>query len=124
MGPPNKALQRPWHSAFLVYEKREIRFGVDPTREAEVMHICRLPNGRHSYSGWFHLVGEIVEGGECWREGGSRTRVPDLETVTESFSMGFSSDRSIADAAFDTLPVVQLEFHAETPWVSSASEPE
>lgn len=100
------------------------QLGIVPEREAEVMHFSRLVSGLHSYAGWFHLVGEITEGESCWRTVESGTRVLDLEQVTESFSLGFSSDRAIADPAFESRGVVQLEFYAEAPWVLPTPEPE
>lgn len=99
------------------------RLGVNPMLEAEVMHLCRLPNGLHQYAGWLHLVGQIAEGGECWREAGPDSRTQDLEPVAESFQLGFSSDRAVANDAFDALPVVAVEFNAEVPWVAETEEP-
>jgi hypothetical protein len=100
------------------------QLGIDHTRETEVMHFARLASGLHSYAGWFHLIGEIVEGGECWRVVEPGTRTLELEKVTGRFSLGFSSDRAIADPAFASHRVVQLEFSVDAPWVLSSPEPD
>ncbi len=98
--------------------------GIDAAKETEVMHVCRLPDGRHAYSGWFHWVGELVGGDPCWNEGDATVRQLAVEPVTASFSMGFSRDRSMAPAPFEGLPVVQLEFYVELSWVAELPEPE
>lgn len=86
------------------------------------MHLCRLPNGNHSYAGWYHIVGKLVAGGECWQNVAMDGRVADLDPITDYFSLGFSSDRSLAEPAFTSLPIVQIEFCVEAPWM--ISEPE
>ena len=98
--------------------------GLETNKETEVMHVCRLPDGRHAYSGWFHLVGKLVDGEPCWDEVDGTTRQLAVEPVTSTFSMGFSLDRSMASAMLEGLPVVQLEFYVELPWVVGLAEPE
>jgi hypothetical protein len=97
--------------------------GIDPLLESEVVYRGPSGGGRHLYSGWFHLVGEIESGprqNAGWRGSiDSRYLVP----VGRGLEVAFSGDRSLAPAAFRRLPVVELEFALEAPWVCDLPEP-
>ncbi len=49
---------------------------------------------------------------------------PDLEKTNEYFSLGFSSRLELVRKSFVGLPLVQLEFMAEVPWVLATPEPD
>ena len=98
--------------------------GVDSSREVEVVHYCRLPSGLHSYGGWFHAVGRITAGRDCWRDAGSGVRVPDLEVLSAHLSVGFQTNCDLVREPFRGLPLIQLEIQAEVPWIISAPEPD
>ena len=98
--------------------------GIDSKREIEVYHNARLPSGLHSYGGWFHAVGKIAAGGECWREVNPRlrVRVPELESLSPQLAVGFQSQCALVREPFRGLSLFQVEFQAEVPWVISAPE--
>jgi hypothetical protein len=86
------------------------RLGIRPDREANISHLTRLDSGIHLYSGWFHFVGQIdapIERSAEW----------EFAIEFPRFSFAFSASRDLAHAAMDGLPLVQLEFNAEAPWV-------
>lgn len=98
--------------------------GIDPLLESEVIYRRPGHRGRHVYSGWFHLVGEIEAGPRrnVGRLGSIESRY--LVSVGAGLSLAFSSDRRLAPAVFDGLPVVELEFALEAPWVCDLPEPD
>jgi hypothetical protein len=98
--------------------------GIDAFRDVEVAHQCRLPSGLHSYGGWFHGVGRITAGGECQREVGPGSYVPDLEVLSPHLSIGFRTACDLVREPFQGLPLFQLDIQAEVPWVISAPEPD
>jgi hypothetical protein len=98
--------------------------GVDPRREVEVYHNARLPSGLHCYGGWFHAVGKIAAGGECWREVKPRIRIPELESLSPQLAIGFQLECALVREPFRGLSLIQVEFQAEVPWVISAPEPQ
>ncbi len=100
------------------------RLGISPGREAEIYHLGRLDSGRHLYGGWFHFVGSIVSGADAARKIGENTWQPDLEAVGPHFALGFSALLALVQRTFAGLPIVQLEFQAELPWVLARPEPE
>jgi hypothetical protein len=91
--------------------------GIDPCREAEVYHMCRLKSGLHLYGGWFHFVGRIEEEGE---EVGKFC----LEGGTGPFNLFFHEKPVLVPDPFQGLPLVQLEFTAQAPWILEEPEPE
>jgi len=70
--------------------------------------------------GWFHFVGQIVDGADAWRETSDTTHLLEGEPFPGMTSIGFTSRLSQLPATFAGYPVVQLEFEAVVPWVTSA----
>ena len=137
------------------------RLGIDRRKEAETFHVCRvgpktlqvrresgdrLPDsllGLHLHGGWFHLIGSIVEGPDCFEpivgppklgrrvvgrvalDPQSHRAVPGagqgwtarLEPVSGTFSMGFTTHTALVPDSFGGHPIVQVEFEAFVPWV-------
>jgi hypothetical protein len=106
--------------ALTVFDQLGVRFD----REAEVYHMARLQSGKHLYGGWFHFVGSILNGADAAKPIGENLWQPDLEKIGEDFSLGFSSRLGMVPEPFRGLPLVQVEFTANGPWVISAKEPE
>ncbi len=89
------------------------RLGVPLDRDAEVYHIARLESGLHLYAGWYHFVGRVLTG-----------ELDGAESIAFGpFKVFFHSHPALLPEAFAGLPVVQLEFEAELPWLSGVPEP-
>jgi hypothetical protein len=89
--------------------------GIDPTKcSGEIMEFCRLENGMHLYGGWYHLVGEIMDGPDCMVPPGNWGKINLIKIDT--FEMGFTNKLQLVSSHFPE-SVVQLEFQAEIPWV-------
>jgi hypothetical protein len=99
------------------------KLGISWDREAEVYHMARLGSGKHFYGGWFHFVGLILTGADGAKPIGESLWKPDLEKVTEDFSLGFTSRVELLKKPFEGKPIVQVEFTANLPWLVSAPEP-
>jgi len=99
------------------------KLGIPHDREVEIYHMARLTSGRHFYGGWFHFVGSIVSGSDAAKQIAENTWQPDLEKTSDSFSLGFSSRIELIREPFKSLPLVQLEFTAEVPWILDQAEP-
>jgi hypothetical protein len=99
------------------------KLGISPDREVEIYHLGRLESGRHHYGGWFHLVGSIVSGADAAKQVAENTWQPDLEKATAHFSLGFSFRIELVQVPFRDLPLVQLEFITEVPWILNVPEP-
>lgn len=100
------------------------KLGVPPNREAEIYHMARLKSGRHLYGGWFHFVGSIISGADAAKQVAENIWQPDLAEASEYFSLGFSSRLGLVRESFRGIPLVQLEFTAQVPWVLAIGEPE
>ena len=85
--------------------------------------MCRMKSGSHQYGGWFHLIGSIVTGADAAKQVAENIWQPDLEKTDQHFQLGFSSRIELIQAPFNNLPLVQLEFIAEVPWVLDSPEP-
>ena len=86
--------------------------GIDPHKDGEVYHNCRLAPSRHDYGGWFHFVGSLDRTGDF---------------VPVDFDGGFTAWLQKRSApglpALENLKLVQLEFHAtNVAWALSESE--
>jgi hypothetical protein len=99
------------------------KLGISPNREAEIYHLARLRSRRHLYGGWFHFVGSIVSGADAAKPIAKNVWKPDLEKTNGYFSLGFSSRLGLVRKSFVGLPLVQLEFIADVPWVLATPEP-
>lgn len=99
------------------------RLGISSSREVEIYYMGRLAPDRHLYGGWFHFVGSILSGADAAKQVAENLWQPEFERISEHFKMGFSSRVELAREPFAGLPLVQLEFTAEVPWVLAAPEP-
>lgn len=92
--------------------------GIDRDREVEVYHMARMGSGRHLYGGWFHFVGSIVSGADAAKQIAENLWQPDLLKASENFILGFTSIVHLRRKSFENLPLTQLEFTTEIPWVT------
>ena len=99
------------------------KLGISHDREVEIYHMACLGPIRHLYGGWFHFVGSIVSGADAAKQIAENTWQPDLEKTSISFSLGFRSRIELVRPSFKNLPLVQLEFTAEAPWIIDKTEP-
>jgi hypothetical protein len=98
--------------------------GIDPLLEAGVRHDGRLSPGRHAYTVWFYVVGEIESGPATCVARVGRETLRARESAGGGISVGFS--RGECDErpdAFLGLPALCLELGVVVPWVSNAPEP-
>jgi hypothetical protein len=91
--------------------------GINSCREAEVYQMGRLESGLHQYGGWLHFVGRIEEKTD-------RVGKFDLEGGTGPFTLYFHDKPVLIPDPFRALPLLQLEFTAQVPWVLHEPEPE
>lgn len=101
--------------------------GISPAHEVEVYHTVRLLSGRHLYGGWYHFVGAIESGDDFWRrehDGTVQRRIACFEALSPTLSIGLHTELDLVRPPFEGLPLVQLDFHAELPWVVDLDEPE
>jgi len=98
------------------------RLGIDHRLSPEVFHYKRLGPRRHLYGGWFHFVGSIEAGPNPKGQGSEGAWSLDLVPITPDFRLGFTSKSALYFRAFLGLPIVQVEFEAEVPWVLELPE--
>ena len=101
------------------------QLGITPAWEVEVYETGRTESGLHEYGGWFHFVGAIESGDKPWREmpGNPAVRVPDFETLTPGLQLGFHADAMLVRPSFQGMPLVQLEFMVDLPWLIDSEQP-
>jgi hypothetical protein len=99
------------------------KLGISHDREVEIYRMACLGPGRHLYGGWFHFVGSIVSGADAAKQIAENTWQSDLEKTSDSFNLGFRSQTELVRPPFKNLPLVQLEFTAEAPWILDRAEP-
>lgn len=86
------------------------KLGVNPSQAAE-LHKCEIMNDKvENYSGFYHLVGKIIEGKDCW--GNFEDDMKELNSVkiTENVSIGFTNgvlNNNVQEQ------LVQLEFDVD-----------
>jgi hypothetical protein len=66
---------------------------------------------------WYHLVGRIVSGADCWKPCGADWTSYDGEEIAPGVSMGFGSKAHLVNDAFANKPIIQLDLRLEVPWV-------
>jgi hypothetical protein len=82
------------------------QLGINADREAEIYHNGQLASGLHSYGGWFHFAGKLLLGS-----------ANEFVSLSEHFQVAVTSRVQLVPATFKGLPLLQLEFLAEVPWV-------
>lgn len=91
--------------------------GIDPIKEGEVSEFCKNEDGTHLYGGFYHIVGRLISGPDCWAKAGE-----DLSHLggnlleVGGFTFGFTYAISLLPEHFPE-PAVQLEFQGAIPWV-------
>lgn len=94
------------------------RVGVQPGDEIEIAGYGPLESKRHTYAGWFHIVGKIESGRDVRHEDIPGQPIGfDVEQVEDHFWLGFSEWTSLVQEPFKSLPLLQLEFAADLPWI-------
>ena len=92
--------------------------GIDPTKEGEVSEYYEKKDSMHLYGGFFHIVGELISGPDCWVE--TSVEVSHLATNNmieiNDFKFGFTYGVSSLPDEFPK-PTVQLEFEGTIPWM-------
>lgn len=66
----------------------------------------------HGYGGWFHIAGKIISGKDL----DGNLNVYDITPITDKFSIGFKKEKSLNFFESD-VPLVQVEFAVEIPWI-------
>lgn len=70
-----------------------------------------------NYSLWYHFVGRIISGADCWKPTSETFSMYDGEKIAPNLSLGFSSRRELVNDAFAADSIVQLEVVVNAPWV-------
>lgn len=87
-------------------------FGINQDMETEVSEFGRTPSGKHLYSGWYSLVGEV----RCDPSDRMLVVPGDLPGTVE-WLVFFTPGRALAFDTFGDAALVRLEFQVELPWV-------
>jgi hypothetical protein len=96
--------------------------GVNPMKLTELCPWCSEPSGLYLTGGWFHFIGSILAGEDVlqWSNGSGTFR---FEALAPGVEFGFSASLALVREAFETFPLVQLEFQTRVPWVFAEPEP-
>jgi len=98
------------------------QLGIDWHKEAEIYNNGQIRPGIHLYGGWFHFVGNMQCGNDCWKSVGDKSYSADFHPVTDNFMLGFSNNIALLPDPFKGKDVVQVEFSVETTWIIDAPE--
>ncbi len=95
--------------------------GIDAAKPAEVFVYTRNPDGTLLYSGFYHLVGTLLEGETPWTPttpDGTVLRWDEERVIplADNLQVAFSPDILMLEESFPS-PVVQLELEGSLPWV-------
>lgn len=86
--------------------------GIDPKMPAELSEFPSNEEGLHTYLGFYHFTGTIIEGelttSSTWKESNT--------LKLDNFTIGFSTELMFVPEDFPA-PVLQLEFEVDLPWV-------
>jgi hypothetical protein len=100
------------------------RLGVPPDREAEIWEYGPAGPGRRSYGGIFHFIGRALSGRDAFVSKDGKSGTWDLESLAKAFALGLTSHLSLVPEPFGSLPVLQIDFQAEVPWVLEQPAPD
>lgn len=88
--------------------------GIDPVKEGEIYHTCRMSPGKHLYGGWYHFVGSLEDSSEAGPQ-----------KYGDEFQVTLGKKSAPCLDALKELPLVQLEFVATAvPWCLDEPEAE
>jgi hypothetical protein len=90
------------------------RLGIPLDKDVEIAHVAREKSGLHSYVGWWHFVGRVLDGPNGY------WALPEVDHVR----LKVEERSDLAAPSFADRPVLQLGLHAELPWVLDEPEPE
>ena len=93
------------------------KLGINADRESEIYHNGRLSSSLHSYGGWFHFVGKFLPGASNQQDKNENIHTFEFVSLSEYFQIAVTSHVVLVPEAFKGLPLLQLEFLAEVPWV-------
>ncbi len=96
--------------------------GIDPSKPADLWHICREPSGLYLTNGMFHFVGHIVSGTDAID---FDTRNIQFQQLASGIEIGLTRNISRLPETFLSfgLALIQLEFLTYVPWVLTDVEP-
>ena len=95
------------------------KLGVDVRKICECYVLCTNEDGTLSYGGFCHICGVLISGESAWGKcdkAVSRWEERKTFAISESFQISFQEEIDLLEDDFP-LPVIQLEFTAEVPWV-------
>lgn len=103
------------------------RLGIEARYPSEVVHYNRIQPERHYYGGWFHVIGELLEGeaqvdAHYNRIDEHGNRVRDFAPLGTGFELRFSTRWQPMPEVFAGRPTVALEFFTAAPWVLDERE--
>jgi hypothetical protein len=88
--------------------------GIDPVKDGEVYHTCRMSPGKHLYGGWYHFVGALNETGDF-----------PMVQYSDDFDVSLCRKSAPSLPALQEMELVQLEFVARAvPWGLNEAEAE
>ena len=80
--------------------------------ETEVAELGETRGGKRLYSGWYTFAGELLAGPD-----GRMIVIAADDHDHAAWHLFFRTGRSLAFESFGELPLVQLEFQTELPWL-------
>jgi len=90
-------------------------FGIDPIKEAEVYVCARNSDGSLLYGGFYHVVGNLINGEDFWIRTDKTSNYAEPYKLNNEFSYGFTEENALVPDGFPE-PVLQLEFITSLPW--------
>ena len=94
--------------------------GVDPSKSPEVYNVIGDldTNGMVLYSGFYHLVGTVLDGNDIWEgnRGHYHLNPEKMYVVDETMRVGFTSKIDCLEEHFP-MPCIQMEAWGHLPWV-------
>lgn len=89
--------------------------GIDPQKEAEVMHLFEDDDFIHHYSVFYHFSGKIINGPLFWLKQSREVFTPNFIKFND-IEIGFTESLSIPPDSL-AKPIVQLEIKLSMPWL-------
>ena len=100
------------------------KLGIPQDREAETCYMHRLDNELHAYCGWFHCLGQVLEGTDAFVSRDESSGSYDLFRMTDVFEFGITMRAALVPDSFPGGGVLQIEFVTQIPWVIDVEPPE
>lgn len=95
------------------------KMGIDMKKVREAYVNCKNSDGKLFYAGFYHICGKLLSGSSPWKETSQMSKELDdkeLFKINENFQIAFQEEVDLLEENFP-LPVIQLEFFANIPWV-------